>query len=672
MLPRQTALPGFFLFNYPKNPTKGTIILPIGYIISSPEVLMKFTLTDRFRYEFDNTMSQGAVPLIAWLFIASSMMILLVAGIIFLSGIAPADGDTHPGYWEIAWHSLMRTLDAGTMGGDSGSWPYLFAMLAVTLGGVFIVSILIGVLTSGIETKLYELRKGRSLVMENGHTVILGWSPQILTILGELVGANANQRRSCIAILADKDKVEMEDEIRQKVKHTGRTRIVCRTGDPLDLTDLEIVSPHNARSIIILSPESEDPDARVIKTILALTNNPNRRQQPYHIVAEIHQPQNLEVARLVGRKEVELLMSDDLIARITAQTCRQSGLSTIYTELLDFGGDEVYIHEEPRLVGKTFGETLLMYPHSSPLGLRFANGSVQLKPPLDTVIQPGDSVIAVTEDDDTLRLPDVPPPPPDLHAIRQSPPAAGKPERTLVLGWNPRGPVIVRELDSYVNPGSEVLVVAENPTVELDLEDLSQTTRNLHLEFSRGDTTQRQTLENLSIGTFDHVIVLSCAEQLGTQAADSRTLITLLHLRSLAEKLDYRFSIVSEMLDMRNRNLAEVTHADDFIVSDQLISLMLAQISESKDLAAVFSSLFDPEGAELYLKPAADYVELECPVHFSTVVESARQRDEIALGFRLARESSSASAMYGVHINPDKRNRVTFAAGDRIVVLAEN
>ena len=53
---------------------------------------------------------------------------------------------------------LMRTLDAGTMGGDSGSWPFLFSMFAVTIGGVFIVSTLIGVLTTGVEGKLEELR----------------------------------------------------------------------------------------------------------------------------------------------------------------------------------------------------------------------------------------------------------------------------------------------------------------------------------------------------------------------------------------------------------------------------------------------------------------------------------------------------------------------------------
>ena len=39
-------------------------------------------------------------------------------------------------------------------------------MLVVTLGGIFVVSALIGVLSAGVDSKLDELRKGRSRVLE--------------------------------------------------------------------------------------------------------------------------------------------------------------------------------------------------------------------------------------------------------------------------------------------------------------------------------------------------------------------------------------------------------------------------------------------------------------------------------------------------------------------------
>ena len=57
--------------------------------------------------------------------------------------------------------------------------------------------------------------------------------------------------------------------------------------------------------------------------------------------------------------KVQAVLTGDLIARVVAQTSRQSGLSVVYTELLNFGGDEIYFKEEPALVGRTFGESLL-------------------------------------------------------------------------------------------------------------------------------------------------------------------------------------------------------------------------------------------------------------------------------------------------------------------------
>jgi voltage-gated potassium channel Kch len=634
-------------------------------------MVKQFTLAERLRYRFDDFMSRGTVALIGGLAVMSLVVVILAGLIVSLAGISPEGGE-QLGFLEAVWASLMRTLDAGTMGGDAG-WGFRVVMLGVTFGGIFVISTLIGVLNNGIEAKLSELRKGRSVVAENGHTIILGWSSQVFTIVSELALANANQKQAAIAILAERDKVEMEDAIRDRVgAAAGRTRVICRTGNPIEMSDLEIVNPYGSKSIIVLAPtESAESDSRTIKTILALTNNPNRRSEPYHIVAEIRDPKNLEVARLVGRDEVELLLVGELISRIAAQTCRQSGLSVVYTELLDFGGDEIYFHEEPKLAGKTFGEALLAYETSTLIGLRRQSGGVQLKPPMDALIQAGDKVIAISQDDDTVRLSDRGDPKIDPEAVRYAAEREQRPERTLILGWNRQAPTIIIELDNYVAPGSQVMVVADYPNGKTEIARDCSGVRNQSVAFYQADTTDRRTLDALGIQDYGHVITLSYRDSLEPQEADARTLVTLLHLRDIASKIGQRFSIVSEMLDIRNRQLAEVTRADDFIVSDRLISLMLSQISENKELAPVFADLFDPEGAELYLKPAGDYVLLGRPVDFYTVVESARRRGEVAIGYRLAGQAGNAAESYGVKVNPVKSNMVTFAEADRVIVLAD-
>jgi voltage-gated potassium channel Kch len=626
--------------------------------------------TDRVRYNFDNVMSRGTPALIGILALASLGLILIAALIMMILHIVPGGADGPPDLGEGMWLSLMRTLDSGTMGGDEGR-GFRVTMLFVTLGGIFIVSALIGVLNSGLEGKLDELRKGRSFVIERDHTLILGWSPKIFTVLSELVQANENRHKPRIVVLAEKDKVEMEDEIRDEIGDSGKTKIICRTGSPLNLNDLEIANPHQARSIVVLAPESEDPDPEVIKTILAITNNPNRRQEPYHIVAELAEPRNVEVAKMVGKDEAELIVTGDLIPRIIVQTSRQSGLSVVYTELLDFGGDEIYFQEEPKLVGKTFGDTLLAYEDSAIMGLRKRDGAILLNPPMDTPVEAGDKVIAISEDDDTVRVSDSAPQI-DERAIHAAAPTQARPERTLLLGWNEQGAAIVHELDRYVSPGSELTLVADVPGISAIVEQECGDLVRQKLTCREADTKDRRVLDTLGVETYDQIILLCYSEQLDVQEADARTLITLLHLRDMAEKGGHDFRIVSEMLDVRNRELAEVTQADDFIVSNKLTSLMLSQISENKELNIVFADIFDPDGSEIYLKPAADYVNLGVAVNFYTVAEAARRRGEVAIGYRQMADAKSAEKSYGVVVNPKKSETVSFTKEDQVIVLAED
>ena len=110
--------------------------------------MKKATLKQKFSYWFDNMMSRGTPAMIVMLFVASGFIILLVALIVAVFSAGP-DGLS---FGRLVWMSLMRTLDPGTMGGDEGNSFFLFMMLVVTIGGLFVVSALIGVINSGLET----------------------------------------------------------------------------------------------------------------------------------------------------------------------------------------------------------------------------------------------------------------------------------------------------------------------------------------------------------------------------------------------------------------------------------------------------------------------------------------------------------------------------------------
>jgi len=255
-------------------------------------------LKERLRYNFDKSMAAGAPALVGWLALISLIIIIIAAVVLVSTGIAPT-GSENLGFVEAAWEALMRTVDAGTVGGCL-CWSFRGVLLVVPGPGLFLVPTLIGVLSAGIEDKLSDLRKGRSRVIESDHTIILNWSPSIFDILAELAIANDSVRKPRIVIMADKDKVEMEDEIAAKAPALGCTKIICRSGDPTDLQDLQITNPQTCRSAIILSPDSDNPDAAVIKTIVALVNDPDRRAAPYRIAAEIRHANNISIPPPVG------------------------------------------------------------------------------------------------------------------------------------------------------------------------------------------------------------------------------------------------------------------------------------------------------------------------------------------------------------------------------------
>ncbi|MBF0501696.1 MAG: potassium transporter TrkA [Candidatus Riflebacteria bacterium] len=629
--------------------------------------MQKFSLYKRLRYAFDNTMSKGPAALVVWLAIASLLLVLLTTAIVWR-----IDGGQMT-LFEIFWNILFQAMTPNPVASNAGPSAFLIAMFVVTLGSLFMISILIGLLTTGIEGRLNELRKGRSFVVENGHTLILGWSAKVFTIISELVIANENKPEGVIVILADRDKVEMDDDIATKVPRKKNTRVVCRSGNPCDMDDLAVVNPGGAKSIIVLRNEEETTDHPVLKVLLALTNGSFRGERTFHIVTEVLDEASIDVVHMVGRDEVEVILPDDAISRIMVQTSRQSGLSVVYTELLNFDGDEIYFQPEPSLTGRTFGETLFAYEDSCVIGLARADGSVLINPPMKTVIASDDSIVAISRDDDTVIVNGRGVLSVDETAIL--PRAAHKPreiEHMLILSWNRKARRILGELNEYLMPGSSVHVVADMQGLDATVAGLRGIFKNLIINCVSADQTSREVLNCIDWNRYHNVIVLSPDTGSDIQGSDAKTIVTLLHLRDIEKKLKININIVSEMLDDQNRRLAEVTEADDFVVGDKLISLLLSQVSENKQLMKVFSDLFDVKGAEIYIKPAAEYVIPGHEIDFYTLLEAASRRGEVAIGYRYVRYVYDFNKNYGVVTNPPKSRRFSLAAEDRVIVIAED
>jgi voltage-gated potassium channel Kch len=607
-------------------------------------------------------MSRGTPALVGWLAVVSALLVVLVT----LALSIAAAGTPGSNIFSLLWQTFTSAFELSIPGGGDVAVHVIWFLLA--LGGLFVVSALIGLLNNGIDEKLDDLRKGRSPVVERDHTVILGWSDQIFIIASELVVANRSRRRAAVVVLAEQDKLVMDDLLRHRLGDTGNTRFVCRTGNPLDVKDLELVQLNTARSIIVLSPQTqvrEDADAYVLKTLLAISRGPAFREVEHHVVTSVRDGSSRAVAQLAGGDAI-VLDADDISARLIVQAARQSGLSAVYHDLMDFGGDELYVVAEPALQGQEFGQSQLAYRQCCPVGLMRADGTTTLNPPMDTVIGPDDKIVILASDDSSIRLsgerPDLAP-----AAIVDAAPQPSHPERTLVLGWNGRARRIIEQLDTYVASGSTVEVITDRVDADSSIATMSYQLQNLAPTAKDGDTRDRKVLESLDIGGYDNVIVL-CDDRLDPLTADSRVLVTLLHLRDILAKRDQKGAIVTEIRDDRDRELAQLTRDDDFVISDRLVSLLMTQISENVHLQSVFSDLFDADGAEIYIREASYYLRAAPDLTFATAVEAARQRNEVAIGYR--RTDGGDDDDDAIVLNPDKF--AVMPPIDRLIVLASN
>jgi hypothetical protein len=125
-------------------------------------------------------------------------------------------------------------------------------------------------------------------------------------------------------------------------------------------------------------------------------------------------------------------------------------------------------------------------------------------------------------------------------------------------------------------------------------------------------------------------------------------------------------------MDSRNRELIESTDVDDFVVSDNMVSLLLAQISENRGINAVYTELLTVVDNEMYLKPITDYIDVARPVTFHTLVAAALRRNEVAVGYRIANAQPGLGVGRSVVINPeDKFARIQFDINDKLIVVSE-
>ncbi|XP_051126383.1 ion channel CASTOR-like isoform X2 [Andrographis paniculata] len=629
---------------------------------------------------------------------AKSLALLVATLLVICLGGLALFGVTGDSLADSLWLSWTYVADSGNHADSVGFGPRLVSV-SISFGGMLIFAMMLGLVSDAISEKFDSLRKGRSEVVEQNHTLILGWSDKLGSLLNQLVIANESLGGGIVVVMAERDKEEMELDISKMEFDFRGTSVICRSGSPLILADLKKVSVSKARAIIVLAEDgnADQSDARALRTVLSLTGVKEGLRG--HIVVELSDLDNEVLVKLVGGDLVETVVAHDVIGRLMIQCARQPGLAQIWEDILGFENCEFYIKGWPQLAGMQFEDVLISFPQAIPCGVKVAShgGKIILNPEDSYVLQEGDEVLVIAEDDDT-------------YAPSQLPTVWGGNlpkdelmpktfERILLCGWRRDIEDMITVLDASLAQGSELWMFNEVPEKERErkLTDGSlyvDRLVNIKLVHREGNAVIRRHLESLPLESFDSILILAdeSVEDSAIQA-DSRSLATLLLIRDIqAKRLPYRegtashcprgsFSqgswigemqqasdksvIISEILDPRTKNLLSMSKISDYVLSNELVSMALAMVAEDRQINDVLEELFAEQGNELHIRGADLYLNEGEELSFYEILLRARQRREIVIGYRPADTEKAV-------INPpDKNERRRWSLKDVFVVIAE-
>ncbi len=600
--------------------------------------------------------------MLLWLGIVTFAVVLTASLLLRRAGVS-LSGSENAGWFEDFWQSLLRTLDTGTMAGDSG-WRQRLVALVVTVFGLLVLGTLIGVIASGVEAQIDRMKRGRSAVVESDHIVVLGASSLLPGVVDQLLRANA-ERHIAIVVMGDGDPAELSEEIRAGVEHLFGNRLVFRAGDPTRLADLELVRLGHCRTVVVLNGDGDHVgDARAVHTVLAVREflrgarrDPDRT--PIVVVLD-----EIAVASTLASalpNAVHPIVMAQAVARNVVFALRERGLGAVMAELSDFRGADIYVSPCAELVGTRFGDIVSGASGFRPIGRMSESGSVELRPSPDAVIADGDRLVVVAHrspvdfglGDGTGAL--VVSEPMDVRS-------ASTTQHVLVVGWSGLGRPMLEGWAMSARPGSTVEVVFDPRVIdegEIDVPELAGISVVLRSHDGGASAGGARVAPDVTT-----IALLAYRDHLETDEVDSRALLELMKLRrELTARVGAMPRLVVELTDAGNAPLAGVVGADEVMVTPDMSSRLLAQLVDDPSRRAVYLALYDPAGPSIHMV-SAERLGIAGEVSMREIVVTAAAHGLLAIGWR-----TTADGGAGLVLDPSDDQRVVITATVEIVVV---
>ncbi|MCD4700871.1 MAG: hypothetical protein K8S24_03345 [Candidatus Aegiribacteria sp.] len=603
------------------------------------------TIGSRIRYFINNLLIRNP----AW----QILVLFAISGLIIVTGMALVKGLTSDSFW---W-SFTRLLDQGTFINDNANPQVAMVGVMVTLGGILVLSLLIGILSSKITEQLESLKRGKSPVLENDHYIVCGDGDRLFEVTRELMKAHEEDSiKGKIVIFSNSSREEIEEILVQRLGRKSSRRVICRTGNTTDIDSLQLPCFQKCAGFVIVG----DDDREILKTLLAV-NSIIKNNHPVG-VCELRNRATRRIAQMAYR-DIHWLPVREIVMRLVVQVCRQPGLSAVYNEILSFDRNEFYLNECPEVENCTFREIASRIHGGVAIGIQ-SGEKMWINPEPAMKLNPKDRLLLLAENSRSFTFEDEPVSIGKFE--RSSGDTCRKPLNMLIFsGGSKKFNFMLGLLDAYAMEGGGILVAGSLPQEEGEALLSGVRTANCNVEYMQTERTDPDRLEELHPENYDSIMVISGKSAgMSDEEADSECIITLLILRNIADRIgdSWNATVVSEIRNPRNRHLASAAGIDDFVISNEVCSMIMAQLVLEPGLGRVYEEIFDPSGCEIQLRCPSAYSSRS----FAHLSAEGLERGEIVLGW-LTGTGCGAEVL----LNPGKLDEIPDDSDTRIIAIAE-
>jgi len=651
----------------------------------------KVLVRRRFDDLWERALLRGNFAALSFLILGALVVVLFGAIALSVTGIEiNAEGD---GFLHAAWEVLLRAMSPDQLAGQT-SWPARILLLLVTIIGLLMFSTLISISNSSMSERFERVRRGRKPISLKGHFAILNWNEFGFRVLREIAEANrTTDRPHHVTVLCDQDPLELMRLIEANFReHSDSAHdssrwtrhpdswITVRRGLSHHTTDLLKLAAVDLAAGAIVLHEDETSDSQVVRSVLAISatlrSNQTRESGPTEPLPVVTFNSGSALAVSLDNRLTTIansrhrhsyrhinyipLSPEEIRVGIETQVARHRGLSYVYQDLLDFGGEELYIVEPPHGFS-TFADAFHSLSKAIPLGI-FAPDGVELWPnwnrpivnePL--IVLAPDRLSAHIRNSETVAR---------LDGARKSgrPPLA-ECESFLFVGWNSSGDELLKSLPEVVAQGSTLKVLLRRGEKGPEVTSFAGTPIQI---------TQRDISDPLDDPRFlddvNHVVVLADMT-VSSEESDAQALTDLLACRHYADQISdpsRRFTIVGELRRRSSRHVAGVRLADDLLVSESLMAAAATQLMFEPRLEGVINALLSRNNpveiisAPLYMLTTDDRISWS-----ELQLRLASETGEIAIGVR-----STVNGEPRVVLNP--RNGLDVVRDDEVVLISKH